>query len=112
MLRRRITGFISSYYRLKPGDTAMIRRRRVASFTSPRLLESLDLTPSKARATVQAQVDANQMNISASNGYARVAATADIYIRRAGGGTQRYISLATTSVWRWQADNWVLLKFN
>ena len=112
LLRRQAANFLRSYYRLVPADTPMARRGRIAPFVSKRLLESLDLTPSKSRATVQASVDASQMDIRLNAGSASVSVTVRLYIQRAYSGAEKYISLPTHSRWRWRSGSWVLSGFN
>jgi hypothetical protein len=124
-LAKRVEGFISAYYLIKPSDTQESRRQRVAPFVAAKVLPLLDLGLSSGTEADNARINRKlTLHGRASLSQLEVAQSADdqkqwivtvpviITIKRSNGQTINRYSRGLTSKWQLTNDKWELVNFN
>lgn len=106
---------MEAYYRILPGDTAAVRRRRISRFTTARLAASLEFGANRKDAPrVQGHVLPEELVIASPDGpqTAVVQVPVRLYVQRQAGSTEKYITIDTRSVWIRSSGRWVVSSFN
>ena len=113
VLEKRVAAFLVAYYRVLPGDTAAVRRRRISLYVSPALAARLRLGGNKPTGpSVQARVIKDELVMVVNR---RNKVTMQVPVRvfvRQSNSTEKYITIETDSVWSKQSGGWFVTSFN
>jgi hypothetical protein len=124
-LEERVSGFLQSYYLIKPEDTAASRRSRVAPYVLPGLLKDLDVGLSSGTTADQARIrqrltqrgtpTPSKLEAGKASGEKDVRVVSVPVVitltRPDGQQVSKYV-LNVSSRWQFKNDSWDLISFD